>query len=157
VSIVAQEVGIRSVAVENPESCVHGADIVITCTNSANPVFDGAWLLPGTHINAIGANAPGRTELGEDTIMRCSIIAIDDLEQAKIEAEELLALAAGGRLRCSRIEEIGDIVQGKAQGRTQADEITLFRSLGIGLEDVALAACVFDKATGAGVGRQVQT
>ncbi len=131
---------------ERPEDAVRDCDIVITATASKTPVFDGNWLAPGTHLNVIGSNFLSKTEIDVATVQRCSLIAVDDVEQAKLEAGDFVASLAEGVLTWESVHALGSIVAGQRSGRSTADEITLFKSIGLGVEDVAVAAHVYREA-----------
>ncbi|MGA7488841.1 MAG: ornithine cyclodeaminase family protein [Xanthobacteraceae bacterium] len=135
------------------EACVADADIVVTITKSAEAVCRAEWLKEGTHVNAAGANSADRREVDAETVLRAAVKATDHVEQAKVEAGEFRDLVAAGKLAWSDIRELGELATGKAAGRTSASELTLFKSLGIALEDVAFAELVLRRALAAGVGR----
>jgi ornithine cyclodeaminase/alanine dehydrogenase-like protein (mu-crystallin family) len=141
--------------VASAEEAARDADCVITSTSSFEPVFKGEWLTKGTHINAIGGNFLFKRELDERAVKASDVIVVESLEQTKIEAGEFLPLIEKGTLRWSRIAELGDVVAGKAKGRTKDDDITLFKSLGIAVEDIAVAAHVYKVAKGAGMGTKL--
>ena len=136
------------------ESCVRGADIVITATNSATPVVLGDWLSPGCHVNVVGANAVTRREVDGAAVQRAALVAVDDRAQARIEASELIDLAAAGRLDWNNVAELGDIVRGAVPVRRGAGDITLFKSLGIALEDVAFGNMIYRRALERGRGTE---
>ena len=140
------------VVVDDPRAAVAGMDIVTTMTSSSQPVFQGAWLEPGTHINAAGANHLRRREIDGDAVARSGRIAVDSVEQAKLEAGDLAAAVNEGRLRWEDVLEFSEIVGGRVPGRTSDDEITLFESQGISVWDVATAARVYELATAQGLG-----
>ncbi|MGH7891637.1 MAG: ornithine cyclodeaminase family protein, partial [Thermodesulfobacteriota bacterium] len=96
-----------------------------------------------------------KRELDERAVRSSDVIVVESLEQTKIEAGEFLPLIEKGTLRWSRIAELGDVVAGKAKGRTKDDDITLFKSLGIAVEDIAVAAHVYKVAKGAGMGTKL--
>jgi ornithine cyclodeaminase/alanine dehydrogenase-like protein (mu-crystallin family) len=150
-----ERLDIEVVPVATAEECVGGSHIVVTITNSRDPVFDGTLLEPGTHINAAGANSWTRRELDYATIERADLIVVDDLEQAKTECGELVWAAERGSFRWQRAVELHDIVSGKVSGRPSDDAITLFESQGIGIEDVAASAYVLNKARLQGVGQDL--
>src|SRR5262247_1941657 len=137
------------------EACVAEADVVVTITNSAEPVCRADWLAEGTHVNVAGANSYDRREVDAETILRAAVKATDHVEQAKVEAGEFRELVAAGKLAWSAIRELGELVTGKATGRTSPSDLTLFKSLGIALEDVAFAELVYQRALAAGVGRPI--
>ena len=143
------------VGVDDPRAAVAGMDIVTTMTSSSQPVFQGAWLEPGTHISAAGANHLRRREIDGDAVARSGRIAVDSVEQAKLEAGDLAAAVNEGRLRWEDVLEFSEIVGGRVPGRTSDDEITLFESQGISVWDVAAAARVYELATARGLGQMI--
>jgi alanine dehydrogenase len=138
-----------------PEEAVREMDIVVTATNSKEPVFSGDWLSKGTHINAIGANFLARQELDVETIKKSACVVVDSLEQAKLESGDLARAAEADAFYWEDARELGLVVTGEFPGREDANEITIFQSHGIALEDVALAAAVFEKALKAGMGERL--
>ena len=137
------------------EACVADADVVITITKSAEPVCRAEWLAPGTHVNAAGANSADRREVDAETVLRSTLKVTDHVEQAKVEAGEFRELVAAGKLAWADIRELGELVTGKAKGRGSPLELTLFKSLGIALEDVAFGELVYQRALAAGAGRPI--
>lgn len=153
---ISKRLNVECVPVDRAEAVVEGADIVVTATNSQEPVVKGAWLQPGQHVNAIGANALDRRELDNAAYMKADLIAIDHREQGPVEAGALSGLVGAGKLDWSRIAELGEIVEGTKPRRGGAKQITIFNSLGIGFEDVVYGYHVYQKAKAAGVGREVE-
>jgi ornithine cyclodeaminase/alanine dehydrogenase-like protein (mu-crystallin family) len=153
---LAAETGVACVPVEQPEQAAGGADILVTATTSRDPVLLGAWLQPGQHINVMGSNWANRREVDGETVRRSSVVVVDARDQAEIEAGDLLQAAASGDFTMERVVELGEIVAGKAAGRPEATAITLFKSLGIGLEDVAVAGWVYARARERGLGQDVE-
>jgi alanine dehydrogenase len=133
----ADEHGITLAA--SAEDAVRGADVIAVVTGAKSPVLLGEWVSSGTHINAVGANRPDWREL-DDKILNRSRIYVESRESALIESGDLIA--AG-----TIVAEIGEVVLGKAAGRQTNDEITLFKSLGTAVEDIAAADLVYQKAT----------
>ncbi len=152
---MAQRLGVQVRATASPREAIEGADIVVTVTDSEKPVVSGDWLEPGVHINAVGANRLGSRELDVEVIRRCTFIAADSVEQARVEAGDLAQPAAGGLLDWADVHELGDVVCGKLKGRRKAKDVTLFKSLGLALEDVAVGALVYERARKEGVGAEV--
>ncbi|MEX2599195.1 MAG: ornithine cyclodeaminase family protein [Dehalococcoidia bacterium] len=150
---VSPALGVETIAVASAEDCVRGSDIVIAATSSYEPVFDGAWLEPGTHVNAVGSNNWRRREVDEATVTRASVVAVDNLEQAKGECGELIWAVEREAFRWRDAVELHEVVSGKVAGRPSADAITLFESQGIGTEDVACYAYVLGKAREQGMGQ----
>jgi alanine dehydrogenase len=138
--------------VESPADAVKGRDIVVTITNSSEPVFDGKLLEPGTHINAAGGNVRINREIDEVAVTRAGTIAADDVEAAKLESGDLNWPVERAMLAWEKVYELAPIVAGLMPGRRSEDEITLFESQGIGLEDVAAAAVVYERAVERGIG-----
>jgi alanine dehydrogenase len=136
-------------AAGSAEEAVRGADIVITATNSSTPVVMSEWLSPGTHVNAMGANAPSRRELDPQIVLRAALVVTDDIAQAKAEAAEFIDLARAGRLDWNDVVPLHRIV-GSPGFRRDRDAITLFKSLGVGLEDLAIASLLYDRAAASG-------
>lgn len=131
--------GVRAAA--SAEEAVRGADVVVTATTSQTPVLSGAWLSPGAHVNAVGAPRPDWRELDDETLRRCAgRVYVDSREAALEESGDVIA---AGRISA----ELGEVVAGTRPGRGSAEEITLFKSLGLAVEDVATADLIFRKAT----------
>jgi alanine dehydrogenase len=143
---------INAIPVSSEEDAVRGADVLITATTSTSPVVQGAWLKPGVHINAIGANFEHRRELDSATVAAAKFIATDDTEQVRYESTDLAVPVSEGKLSWDQVQSLGDVVAGKIKGRNARDEVTLFKSLGVAIEDVALAARAYEKALKLGVG-----
>ena len=139
-------------AAANPRETVEDADIVITATTSSTPVFPGEWLKQGCHINAIGSNWANRRELDLPTLQRCDLIFTDSGEQARQEAGDLIMPANEGLLDWDSVYELADLVAGNAPRRRSTDQITLYKGLGIALEDIATAALVYRLARERGLG-----
>jgi len=152
---MGKRLGVEIAPVDGAEAAVRGADIVVTATTASEPVVRGAWLEPGVHVNAIGANALDRRELDNAAYLKADLIAIDHREQGMHEAGALSALTVAGKLSWRAIAELGEIVEGSARRRERREEITIFNSLGIGFEDVVYGYAVYLKAKAAGVGREV--
>ncbi|CEK14196.1 ornithine cyclodeaminase family protein [Chthonomonas calidirosea] len=139
---------------ESPEEVVRNSNVIITATNSISPVLQGKWLSPGTHINAIGSNMLIRQELDVEAIRQADLIVVDSIEQARLEAGDLLPAFERGYFRWEQAVELAQIVSGQHPGRTHPDQITLFKSLGIALEDVAVATHIYKKALHQGIGEE---
>jgi ornithine cyclodeaminase/alanine dehydrogenase-like protein (mu-crystallin family) len=136
-------------AAVSAKDAVEGADIVVTATNSATPVVMNAWLKAGAHVNAMGANAANRREIDPETVLRAALLVTDDIAQAKMEAAEFIDLAKIGRVDWNKVKPLHEIVASPAVSR-DASAITLFKSLGVGLEDVAVASLIYDRAIASG-------
>lgn len=138
--------GIEVTPVATPHEAVEAAHILITATTSSDPVFYGEWLKPGCHINAIGSNWDTKRELDLATLKRCYIIVTDSREQAEMEAGDLLIPTNQGLFEWDNVYDLAEVVAGSVPVRQSNEDITLYKGLGIGLEDVAVAAHVYNLA-----------
>lgn len=129
----AERSGVRAAA--SAEEAVRGADVVVVATTSMTPVLAGKWLSPGTHVNAVGAARPTWRELDDDTLAHARIY-VESREAASRESGDVIA---AGRI----FAEIGEVVAGTQSGRASEDEITLFKSVGVAIEDIAAADLVY--------------
>jgi len=141
--------------VATAEEAVRGADILITSTNSSKPVVEGRWLAPGVHINAIGVNFAEKRELDAEVVARCDVIAVDSVEQSKLEAGDLIQAFGNDASRWASVRELAQIVSGKLPGRTNRAQITLFKSNGIAIEDVVVAGRIYELARERRIGREI--
>ena len=140
----------------DPEDILKGSDIIVTSTSSSTPVFDGRLLENGTHVNAIGGNFLFKREIDERTVTRSDIIGVESIEQCKMEAGEFIPPVEKGRLHWEDLLELGSIVSGKDKGRSKNVEITLFKSVGIAIEDICIAKHLYDMAVKTNTGRNVE-
>jgi len=147
--------GLRVSFAENSESAVREMDIVIAATSSSTPVVFGEWLSPEAHINAIGANFPQKRELDEEAVRRCGIIVVDSREQARLESGDLIAVLGEDAGAWSAVRELADVVTGKLAGRTHDRQVTLFKSNGVAIEDVTVAARVYEEAVKQALGQHL--
>lgn len=134
-----------------PEDVLRGADVVCTCTGSREPILRREWLAAGAHVNAVGSSLPSVRELDADTVAAATLV-VDRRESALNEAGDLL-LAGFGEERIAA--ELGEVLVGAHPGRTRVDELTVFKSLGLAVEDLAAAELVVAKARLQGVGTEV--
>ncbi len=148
-------VDVDLVAVDDARTAVQEADVITTITGSATPVFDGRWLRPGAHINAAGSNFANKRELDTAAVKRAGGIVADDVALARLESGDLLGAEAEAGFDWSAVRPLSDVVAGRAAGRASPDEITLFESHGLGLEDLAAACRVLDLARERGVGMEI--
>ena len=151
-SRMSEALDMKVTPVDTPREAVEAADILVTVTASRTPVFDGKWLQPGTHIAAVGGANEYVRELDDECIQRADTIVVDDLAQAKIECGELLMPASRGLIMWEQVRELWQVVSGAVPGRSFDDDVTLFKSLGMALWDIAVAKVVYDKAVARGVG-----
>jgi alanine dehydrogenase len=146
---LASELALPVRAAASAEEAVAGADIVVTATNSSTPVVMNDWLVPGTHVNAMGANAPTRRELDPQIVLRAALRVTDDVEQAKTEAAEFIDLARAGALDWNDVIPLHRVIGARPTHRDH-DAVTLFKSLGVGLEDLAIGSLLYDRAAASG-------
>jgi ornithine cyclodeaminase/alanine dehydrogenase-like protein (mu-crystallin family) len=143
---MSNKLGLPVAPAASAEEAVRGADIVIAATTATAAVVLGKWLAPGMHINAIGANFPQKRELDDEAVARASLIAVDSIEQSRQEAGDLIQAFGADETRWSAVREFSEIVAGRIPGRSDNEQITLFKSNGIAIWDVAVAARVFELA-----------
>lgn len=137
------------------EQAVRTASIVCAVTSAREPVLRGAWLSPGAHVNAVGACVPAARELDTEAVRRARVF-VDHRAAAMVEAGDLLIPIAEGAITPEHVQaEIGDVFAGTHPGRRDGEEITLFKSLGLAVEDLAAAARVFARAAASGAGTLV--
>jgi len=140
---------------KTPDELVRDSDIIVTATTSATPVFNGRNIGPGTHINAIGAFTPSTREVDSETVATSKIV-VDSLDAALAEAGDIIIPLKEGVIQRENVwAELGEIVTGKKAGRTSQEEKTLFKSVGLGIQDAAVASVVFKKACSLGVGTRL--
>lgn len=143
------------VPVPTPELAALDKDIVITATTSRTPVLLGEWLSDGMHLNVIGSNFQAKAEVDAAAVRRCDALVVDSKEQAKLEAGDFAEAIAGGVLHWSDVRELGQVIAGRQTGRARPEDVTMFKSVGLALEDVAVAARVYAQAQEAGIGRMI--
>ena len=142
-------------AVASAEHAVRGSDIILTVTTATRPVVEGRWLEPGMHLNAIGSNFAEKQELDAEAVGRCDVVAADSIEQSKMEAGDLIQAFGTDLSRWASVRELADIVADKVPGRTNQNQITLFKSNGLAIEDVVVAGRVYEIARERRMGHEV--
>ncbi|HEY3137289.1 MAG TPA: ornithine cyclodeaminase family protein [Blastocatellia bacterium] len=142
-------------ATQSPEEAVRDQPIIVTATSAREPVLKGEWIEPGTHLNVAGSNFLSKAEVDVETIRRANVIAVDSIEQSKLEAGDLLPAIDRGVISWESVTELGRIVAGRDVGRTSDDDITIFKSNGIALEDISTALRVYNLARERGVGEEI--
>jgi ornithine cyclodeaminase/alanine dehydrogenase-like protein (mu-crystallin family) len=142
--------------VPRPEMAAQDKDIVITATSSRDPVLNGHWLAEGTHINAIGSNFLVKAEIDSVGVRRCDSIVVDSKDQARLEAGDFVQPLEEGSIHWADIHELGHVIVGRYTGRAHLQDVTLFKSLGIAIEDLAVAARLYRKALADGVGTTIE-
>jgi ornithine cyclodeaminase/alanine dehydrogenase-like protein (mu-crystallin family) len=135
----------------NLEETVRGADVVVTVTPARAPIVMADWIAPGTHIAAVGADKKGDQEL-ESRLLKNASIFVDDIRQCRNDGEINVPLSQGLITEANIAGEIGEVITGKKPGRTSDDEVTIFDSTGIALQDSATVPLEYKRAMAAGVG-----
>lgn len=147
--------GVAVEPAESAEETVRGSDVIGTVTTAALPLFDADWLEAGVHINAAGSNSLVRQELSEAAVRRCDLIAVDAVPTALAEAGDLLPLLEKGRLHPRQFVELGEVIVGRHAGRSTVEQITLFESQGMAIQDLAVALRVLAAAEASGLGQAI--
>lgn len=155
-SEMSEACGVEVVPVSRPEQAAQDRDIIITATTSRDPVLFGDWVPQGAHINAIGSNFLGKAELDVGAIRKCADIVVDSKDQARMEAGDFQQALEDGAIQWSEVRELGQVIVGRYSVRKHAEDVTLFKSLGIAIEDVIVAGRVYQKAVAEGVGRYLE-
>jgi alanine dehydrogenase len=152
---MGERIGVAVEAASSGEEAVKGADIIITATSATKVVLEGARLAPGMHINAMGANWPQKRELDAAAVDRADKIVVDSIEQSKMEAGDLIQAFGEDQSRWNAVQELSQIVAGKEPARSNADQITLFKSNGIATWDLAAAVRVYEMAVARNMGKTI--
>jgi ornithine cyclodeaminase/alanine dehydrogenase len=145
VARMRDELGV-DVRAGDAEEAVREADVIVTATGAAEPLFDGEWVKPGTHVNAVGSNASEKREVDAALLNRSAVVVTDDREVAQLDCGDLLRNGWDP----AAVPTLGELLLGVTPGRRDADEITLFESQGLAIQDVVCAAHVLAGADGAG-------
>ncbi len=153
---MSQRLQVEVVPVARPEKAAEDMDVICTATTSRDPVLLGHWVGQGCHINAIGSNFLGKTELDVAVLRKCADVVVDSKDQARLEAGDFTQAIEDGALHWSDVRELGQIIVGRYPVRKKQADVTLFKSLGIAIEDVVVAGKVYQKALAEGVGRLVE-
>jgi ornithine cyclodeaminase/alanine dehydrogenase-like protein (mu-crystallin family) len=152
---MSEKIGVTVEPATFSEEAVNGSEIIITATSATKVVLEGAWVAPGMHINAMGANWPQKRELDSAAVGRADKIVVDSVEQSKMEAGDLVQAFGEDSSRWNAVQELSEIVAGKQQGRTSAGQVTLFKSNGIATWDLAAAVRVYEMAVAQGIGKSI--
>lgn len=146
------KLGVAVHAVASAAEAVRGADVVNVITKATTPVLEGSMLEPGQHVNAAGSNALTRRELDEAAIKRCTRVVVDSRATARNESGDLLPLVENGVLDWDALPELGEVIVGRVPGRGARDEITLFESHGMAIQDIYTAHHVLNVARAKSIG-----
>jgi alanine dehydrogenase len=149
------EFQVRARAVRQVREAVTECDLIVTATAAKAPVFDGHWLDEGTHVSGMGSNTPSKRELDATAFARSTIV-VDFKDQALQEAGDLQDALRTGAIPAEAVGvELGDIIAGKKPGRQHEREITLFKSVGMAVEDIATAVFAYERALAEGLGTRI--
>lgn len=141
---------------ENADAAVSGADIICTATTSSTPVFNGRFLEPGTHINGVGSYLPTMREVDTETVQQ-ALVVVDSVTAVLAEAGDLIQPIEQGHISKNHIHaELGEIIAGQKPGRTDADQITFFKSVGVAVQDATAAQIVLQNAEKLGLGTEIE-
>ncbi len=151
-ALMSSRLNIAMKVVPTVAEAVHGADVINLVTKAATPVLAGSLLETGQHINAAGSNALSRREIDEETVRRCSRVVVDSRGTARQECGDLLPLVEKGLLDWETLPELGEVIAGRATGRTAQEEITLYESHGMAIQDIYVGARVLALARERGIG-----
>lgn len=152
---MTRECGVEVVPVATPEDAATGLDIVITATSSREPVLFGAWLSEGAHVNLVGSNFLAKAEADVEVFRRAKLVTVDSKDQAKLEAGDFDAALKEGVLHWPTISEFAHVLTGRYPGRESPTDVTVFKSLGLGVEDIAVGVQVYELAKQQGLGREL--
>jgi ornithine cyclodeaminase/alanine dehydrogenase-like protein (mu-crystallin family) len=153
--LVAELGGLSARRVDDPDEAVEGADIIVAATSSGVPVFDGSRVAAGTHVTGVGSYTTEMREVDASLVRRARVV-VDQREAALAEAGDVAGPVADGLVDVAAIAEIGEIVLGRAEGRTSDEEITFFKSVGNAVQDLAVASVVLERAVEAERGAVVE-
>jgi len=154
-AVMGEKLGVPIEVSTDPEALLE-ADILCTATSSSTPIFDGTHVKPGTHINGIGSHSPGARELDAAIIKRSLFIA-DSREACLNEAGDIMIPIQEGEIVAEHIHaDLGEIVTGRVKGRTSEDQVTLFKSNGLAIQDAATARLIYDRAREKGIGTEAK-
>jgi alanine dehydrogenase len=145
----------RVIPSRNPDGVAAEKDIVICATSARTPLFEGKVLDEGTHLNVIGSNFLNKAEIDATTVHRADTIVCDSIDQCRLEAGDFVQALEDGAVEWSHMHELADVVAGRETGRKTPESITLFKSVGLALEDVAVAARLVELAEKEGLGERL--
>jgi alanine dehydrogenase len=152
---MSKKLGIDVSEAETGKLAIDGADIIVTATPAKSPIVMGSWLVEGMHVNAVGSGTPNLRELDEEVLSKSKIVA-DDVAAATAETGDFLIPMREGKFDVRSVYcGLGDLVTGRKIGRASDEEITLFKSVGLAIEDVAAAKFIYDEAARRGLGNEV--
>ncbi len=148
--------GVEVEPVATARDAVVNRDIVITATSSREPVLLGEWLSPGTHVNLMGSNYLASAEADVEVFRRAKLVTIDSKDQGRLEAGDFVAAMGEHIMSWPDVKEFAQVLVNRYPGRESADDITVFKSLGLGIQDIAVGVKVVERARAQGLGREVE-
>jgi ornithine cyclodeaminase len=152
---IAERFSLTVVPTHLAEDAVRNADVIVTATTSRQPILSRSWIAAGAHLNAVGSTDPADRELDTATVASASVF-VDERESALEEAGDLVIPIREGAIGPEHIRaDLGDVLLGRASGRTSADEVTIFKSVGLAIEDLAVAEYLLRRARATGRGMLV--
>ena len=149
----SQTFDVPAIALATAREAIEGCGIIVGAVKSSETVLYGEWLAQGVHVNSIGTARPDQREIDPITFARSAVVVVDTREGVFSEAGD--AIEAKGIIAPEATHELADLVAGRVAGRTSDSQITLFKSVGTAIQDVALAACVFERARARGLGQEI--
>ncbi|MBI3976575.1 MAG: ornithine cyclodeaminase family protein [Chloroflexi bacterium] len=150
------EHGVPVAVCDTAEQAVRGADLICTTSLAKTPIVEGKWLKPGAHVNGVGSFSLDSREIDSDAIALATVF-VDSMEAVHKEAGDIMIPVQEGRITIEHVAgEIGEVVAGTKPGRTSPDEVTIYKSLGVGIQDVAAAHLVVQKALNLGMGTEIR-
>jgi ornithine cyclodeaminase/alanine dehydrogenase-like protein (mu-crystallin family) len=152
---LSAETGAEIILVDKPEEAARELDILITATNAREPVLRGDWLGEGQHLNLIGSNFLAKSEVDVDVFRKADRVVVDSKEQAKLEAGDFVAALDAGVIHWADVQELAPVLTGRYPGRESPKDVTVFKSLGLGIEDIALAVRIVELALQQGLGKEI--
>ena len=152
---MAGSLGVEVAPALRPDLAVMEKDVVITATSAKTPLFDARLLGDGTHLNVIGSNFLHKAEIDVETVRRADVIVCDSIDACRLEAGDFVAAIEAGVTCYENMHELADVVAGRAPGRARTEDVTLFKSVGLAIEDVALGHEVLRRARAAGIGQEL--
>jgi ornithine cyclodeaminase/alanine dehydrogenase-like protein (mu-crystallin family) len=149
------ELGIDIEVAKSAEEAVRGADLIVTATTAKEPILQAEWLKPGAHINAVGSHRPDLRELDGATLARSNVF-VDSRDAIMAECGDVLLALAEKSITADHVQaEIGEVLAATKPGRTKPDELTIYKSVGIAIQDVATAGLVYHKALERNLGTHI--
>lgn len=153
---MSADCGIAVEAVASPREAIEGSDLVVTATSSREPILFGEWLAPGCHVTLMGSNFLASAEADVRVFRRAGLICIDSKDQGRAEAGDFVAALGENVFGWPDVQEFAQILVNRYPGRTSPEQITIFKSLGLGIQDIAVAVKVVEQARKLGLGREVE-